>query len=217
VNTPHQATGTPERPGPRWGAFSYPNYRRFWVAALVRVFGMQFHIFAVGWLVVDVLERSPVWLGAVGFAQAVPTIVLSVPAGALADRMEHRRLLLLSQGALMLNYLLLATLIMTDVANIWHVIAWSVVTGALSAVGNPAQNAIIPRLIEMRAIASAVALMSAIWNGTRIIAPGLAGVLIATVGVGQAFLTAGIAFGVSVVLIAVLRVAPMPPAGGRRN
>ncbi|MEX2374072.1 MAG: MFS transporter [Dehalococcoidia bacterium] len=211
--TTHNADPAPdqERP-PRWGALSYPNYRRFWTAALVRVFGMQFHIFAVGWLVVDVLERSPIWLGAVGFAQAIPTIILSVPAGALADRMEHRRLLLWSQGALTLNYLLLAALIMSGTVNIWYVIAWSVVTGCLSAIGNPAQNAIIPRLIEMRAIASAVALMSAIWNGTRIIAPGIAGVLIATVGVGEAFLTAGIAFAVSVVLIAMLRVAPMPPA-----
>jgi hypothetical protein len=52
--------------GPRWGALSYPNYRRFWTAALVRVLGMQFHIFAVGWLVVDVLDRSPIWLGAWG-------------------------------------------------------------------------------------------------------------------------------------------------------
>jgi len=194
----------------RWGALSYPNYRRFWSASLVRVMGMQFHIFAVGWLVVDVLEQSPVWLGAVGFAQAIPTILLSVPAGALADRVEHRRLLLISQAALMINYMVLAALIMSGLANIWYVIVWAILTGCLSAIGNPAQNAILPRLIEMRAIASAVAMMSAIWNGTRIIAPGLAAILIATVGVGEAFLAAGVAFGISVVLIAMLKVAPMP-------
>ena len=211
--TPADTSNADGTPAPRWGALSYPNYRRFWMAALVRVFGMQFHIFAVGWLVVDVLERSPVWLGAVGFAQALPTILLSVPAGALADRMEHRQLLMWSQAALAVNYLILAALIMSGNATIGYVIGWSVVTGCLSAVGNPAQNAIVPRLIEMRAIASAVALMSAIWNGTRIIAPGIAGVLIASVGVGEAFLTAGIAFAISVVLIAMLKVAPMTPAG----
>jgi MFS family permease len=199
-----------DAPRPRWGALSYPNYRRFWTASLVRVFGMQFHIFAVGWLVVDVLEQSPVWLGAVGFAQAIPTILLSVPAGALADRVEHRRLLLISQIALMLNYLMLALLIMSGNATIWLVIGWAALTGCLSAIGNPAQNAILPRLIEMRAITSAVALMSAVWNGTRIIAPGLAGVMIALVGVGEAFLAAAVAFGVSVILIALLKVAPMP-------
>ncbi|GMU39484.1 MAG: hypothetical protein AMXMBFR23_03500 [Chloroflexota bacterium] len=196
----------------RWGALSYPNYRRFWFASLVRVMGMQFHIFAVGWLVVDVLERSAFWLGAVGFAQAIPTILLSVPAGALADRVEHRRLLLASQAMLTVNYLVLALLIMTGHASIGYVIVWAGVTGCLSALGNPAQNAILPRLIEMRAITSAVALMSAIWNGTRIIAPGLAGVLIAVMGVGEAFLAAAVAFALSVVLILTLKIAPMPAA-----
>jgi len=208
---PAEAAGVGEPP-PRGGAFSYPNYRRFWTASLVRVMGMQFHIFAVGWLVVDVLDRSPVWLGAVGFAQAIPTILLSVPAGAMADRVEHRRLLLVSQALLMVNYLVLAVLIMSGTATIWYVIVWAALTGCLSAIGNPAQNAILPRLIEMRAITSAVALMSAIWNGTRIIAPGLAGILIATVGVGEAFLAAAVAFALSVVLIATLKLTPMPVA-----
>jgi MFS family permease len=208
---PAEAAGVGEPP-PRGGAFSYPNYRRFWTASLVRVMGMQFHIFAVGWLVVDVLDRSPVWLGAVGFAQAIPTILLSVPAGAMADRIEHRRLLLVSQALLMVNYLVLAVLIMSGTATIWYVIVWAALTGCLSAIGNPAQNAILPRLIEMRAITSAVALMSAIWNGTRIIAPGLAGILIATVGVGEAFLAAAAAFALSVVLIATLKLTPMPVA-----
>ncbi|PKN80093.1 MAG: hypothetical protein CVU47_09580 [Chloroflexi bacterium HGW-Chloroflexi-9] len=208
---PAETAGVSEPPR-GGGAFSYPNYRRFWTASLVRVMGMQFHIFAVGWLVVDVLDRSPVWLGAVGFAQAIPTILLSVPAGAMADRIEHRRLLLVSQALLMVNYLALAVLIMSGTATIGYVIVWAALTGCLSAIGNPAQNAILPRLIEMRAITSAVALMSAIWNGTRIIAPGLAGILIATVGVGEAFLAAAAAFALSVVLIATLKLTPMPVA-----
>src|SRR5690606_8516440 len=93
---------TTDGPPPgRWGAFGYANYRRFWFAALVRVFGMQFHIFALQWFIVDSLGLSAVWLGAVGFAQAIPTLLLSMPAGLLADRMEHRRLLLVSQILLM--------------------------------------------------------------------------------------------------------------------
>jgi MFS family permease len=195
---------------PAWGAFAYASYRRFWTAALVRVFGMQFHMFAVGYLVVETLDQSPVWLGAVGFAQAIPTIVLSVPAGWLADRYEHRYLLLSSQILLALNYVALAAAIMTGLVDIWIVIGWAVIAGTLSAIGNPAQQAILPRLIDMRAIASAVAAMSAIWNGTRIIGPGAAGILIAAVGVGEAFIVAAAAFAVSVVLIALLRLAPMP-------
>jgi Na+/melibiose symporter-like transporter len=191
-------------------AFAYPSYRRFWTAALVRVFGLQFHMFAIGYLVIDTLDQSPFWLGAVGLAQAIPTILLSVPAGWLADRYEHRRLLIGSQVLLALNYLALALLITTGRVDIGMVVAWAVLTGTLSAIGNPAQQAILPRLIEMRAMASAVAAMSAIWNSTRIIAPGTAGVLIAAIGVGEAFHVAAAAFAVSVVLLALLRPAPMP-------
>jgi MFS family permease len=209
---PHGATPG-EAPTPRWGAFAYPMYRRYWVASLVRVFGMQFHLFAIAWLIVDVLDRSAFWLGAVGISQALPTILLSVPAGLLADRMEHRRLLLISQFFLMINYLLLATLILTDVVNIWMVLVWASVTGALSALGNPAQQAILPRLIDMRSIASAVSLINAIWSGIRIIAPGAAAVMIYLVGPGEAFLLTGIAFAVSIVLILMLRPAPLAPRG----
>jgi len=198
---------------PRWGAFSYPNYRRFWFASLVRVFGMQFHIFAAGWLVVAVLDRSPIWLGVVGLSQALPTIVLSVPAGLMADRFEHRRLLVIGQTLSMTNYLALATLIVTGTVNIWLVIGWAVLAGALSAISNPAQQAILPRLIEMRAMASAVAFNSAIWNSMRIVGPAVAGVLIAAIGVGQAFFVAGAGFAVSTLLIGTLRLAPMPRAG----
>lgn len=200
-------------PAPRWGAFSYPNYRRFWFASLVRVFGMQFHIFAAGWLVVAVLDRSPIWLGIVGISQAVPTIILSVPAGLLADRFEHRRLLVLGQTLSMFNYLALALLIVTGTVNIWLVIGWAILAGALSAISNPAQQAILPRLIEMRAMASAVAFNSAIWNSMRIVAPALAGVLIAAIGVGQAFFVAAAGFAVSTLLIGTLRLTPMAKAG----
>jgi MFS family permease len=194
-----------------WIAFSFPSYRRFWTAALVRVFGLQFHMFAIGFLVVETLDRSPIWLGTVGLAQAVPTILLSVPAGWMADRYEHRHLLLVSQVLMALGYVALAWVIVAGLVDIWMVIGWAVVIGSLSAIGNPAQQAILPRLIEMRAIASAVAAMSAIWNGTRIIGPGAAGLLIAAIGVGEAFLVAAAAFAVSIVLIALLRLTPMPP------
>jgi MFS family permease len=145
----------------------------------------------------------------VGFAQAVPTILLSVPAGWMADRIRAPRLLLVSQVLLALNYLLLAVLITTGRGHL-DGDRLGDGDGRLSAIGNPAQQAILPRLIEMRVIASAVAAMSAIWNGTRVIAPGTAGILIAAIGVGEAFLVAAIAFAISVVLIALLKVAPMP-------
>ena len=85
-------SGQPEpedvAPPGRWGAFSYPNYRRFWVATVARVFGLQFRFIGVGWFVVsrDGLDLSPIWIGIVGLASALPNIVLTVPAGVITDR-----------------------------------------------------------------------------------------------------------------------------------
>ena len=91
----------PAAPTARWGAFSYGRFRRFWLATVARVFGLQFRFIGMGWLVVssEGLDLPYSWLGIVGLAGSLPTIVPSVPAGILADRYEHRRILFASQSA----------------------------------------------------------------------------------------------------------------------
>jgi hypothetical protein len=92
------------------------------------------------------------------------------------------------------------------------VIVWQAVVGALAALGTPAHAAILPRLIDMRVMPSAVALQSSIWNSMRIVGVALAAVLLALIGTGQAFLVAAFAFALSTVLIATLRPTPQPAA-----
>lgn len=195
--------------GPRWGAFSYPNYRRYWISMVARVFGLQFRFIGQAWLVSVVLDRSPIWLGIVGLASALPTILLSVPAGIVADRFDTRRILVLSQSATAVLTVLMATLIVTGTANIWIVIVWGVAVGALAALANPAQAAILPRLIDMSAMPSAVAFTSSVWNSMRIIGPAGAGAMIAVIGTGQAFFVTAGGFAVSAVLMATLRLSPI--------
>lgn len=193
---------------PRWGALAYPNYRRYWLATLSRVFGMQFRFIGSLWLANE-LTGSPAWLGMVGLANAIPTIVLSIPAGALADRADARKLIMIGQGLTAVAHLALAVLTVTEIVTIWMLLAWAVLVGVLAALTNPAQNALLPRLIDMRVIASAVAYVSSIWNSMRIIGPAIAGVLIAVVGTGNAFFVSAAGFAVSTVLIAALRLKPL--------
>jgi MFS family permease len=201
----------PEPTPRRFGAFSYAPYRRFWVAALCRVFGLQFRFIALPWMVVseEGLDLSPIWLGIVGLSAALPTIAFSVPAGILADRYEHRRILAWSQGATAALSLLLAFGILRDLVNVWLLIAWAVTAGCLTAVSMPAQSAILPRLIEPASMPSAVALISSIWNTMRILGPASAGVLIAWIGIGQAFFVTAAGFALSALLIATLRLDPL--------
>ncbi len=195
---------------PRWGAFAYPNYRRFWISNVARVFGLQFRFIGTGWLVVDGLDKSAIWIGIVGLAVALPTIVLSVPAGIVSDRYDTKAILVFSQAATAALSFVLAFAILADAANIWFVIGWSVLVGALAALANPAQNAILPRLIEMKVMPSAVALNSSVWNTMAIVGPATAGILIAVVGTGQAFFVTAVGFSISAVMVMRLRLDPVP-------
>ncbi len=208
MTAPPRPADADEAPVPRFGALGYPNYRRFWFANVARVFGMQFRFIGAGWLVTE-LTPSPVWLGIVGVASALPMILLSVPAGALADRFDSKRLLVWSQVSTALSMLAMALLIVAGLVNVWVVVVWSVLVGVPMALGNPAQNAILPRLIEKPAIPSAVAYMSGIWNVVGIVGPAAAGILIALIGTGQAFFVTAAGFGLSAILLQTLRLAPI--------
>lgn len=189
------------------GAFSYPNYRRYWLAGVAMVFGLQFRFIGSGWLV-HTLTDSPFWLGVPGVVSAIVTIALTIPAGALADRLDCRRLLVIGRAASGLLHGALGLAIWLDQATVALVVAWAAIAGALAALTNPAQAALLPRLIERRAMQSAVAYTSAIWNSMRIIGPAAAGLMIAWVGIGQAFFVTMGGYALSAGLVASLHLTP---------
>ena len=201
-----------EEPVGRYGAFSYPQYRRYWVSMVARVFGLTFRFIGIPVFVQFDLDLSPAWLGIASISAAVPTILLSVPAGLLADRYDHQKILLTSRVGVAALSFLLAFGIMAGEVNIWHVIGWQVVVGALSALSTPARAAILPRLIDMRVMPSAIAFQSSIWNTMRIVGGAIGGVMLAVMGTGQAFLVTAIGFTLSAFLIASLRPKPQAPA-----
>ncbi len=196
--------------GPPRGAFSYPNYRRYWFASMAMVFGVQFRFIGSGWLVHE-LTGSAFWLGVPGVISALATILLTVPAGLLADRLDNQRLLVAGRALACRAHLALALLTVTGTVQVWMVLVWAGVTGVLAAVTNPAQNALLPRLIERPAMASAVALAAAIWNSMRIVGPAAAGIVIAVVGIGQAFFVTTAGYAISTLLVWSLRLEPQAP------
>ena len=177
------------------------------------VLATQFRFIGAGWLVHQLTE-SPFWLGVPGIISAVVTVLLMLPAGALADRVDNQHLLSIGRGLSGLAHLAIAILTVTEVVEVWMVLVWAAVTGALGALTNPAQAALLPRLIDRTAMASAVALNGAIWNGLRIVGPAAAGLLIAAVGIGQAFFVTAAGYALSTYLTATLKLAPQTREGG---
>jgi MFS family permease len=141
---------------------------------------------AQGWLILR-LTDSPTSLGIAGFIGMVPTLLLTLYAGVLADRLDRRRLLIATQLALAALSALLALLVATGAIAFWQVLLISLLSGAAGAMSLPAFQALLPTLVDRRAIGNAIALNSAQFNFTRALGPALAGLLVASVGEASSF------------------------------
>ncbi len=183
----------------------YPAYRQYWFGTLASVSGFQMFTASQFWLI-HKLEESPLFLGYVGLANAIPAIALNLFGGVFADKLNQRRLIMTTQTIVASLIFLLATLTLTGVVNVWHVLGIAFITGAVNAFDQPARQALYPHLIERKVMTSAVALNSSIWQGTRIVAPAVAGLIIGFAGIAESFYVAGAGFLAMAIVIAMLSV-----------
>ncbi len=167
-------------------ALSSPNYLIFWIGALVSVTGVQMQMVAQGWLVYR-LTNSPLYLGVVGLFNAVPTIVLSLFGGVVADRVNRLRLLMVTQSCTALIMIVLATLTATGAIQVWHILLLTFLSGSVWAFDQPTRQALVPQLVERHQLPSAIALISTVWQLSRIVGPSIAGVLVAVAGEAACF------------------------------
>ena len=131
------------------------------------------------YVIIHRLTHDPKYLAWVALASAVPAIVLNIYGGVLADKLERRRLIAITQiinGSLIL---ILTILTFAEIVRPIHVIVLAFFSGAVNAFDQPARQALFPSLINPKVIMTAVALNSALWTGIRIVAPAFAGFIIA--------------------------------------
>jgi MFS family permease len=193
----------------RLPALASPTFRRFLSAATVGSVGSWMQATAQGWLVLE-LTDSAAALGLVAALQALPTLLLSVVAGVIADRVDRRRLLagtqLFSAGVA----LVLAILTTTGLIQFWQVALLALLAGTAGAIQTPAYQAIVPSLVDRAAIGSAVALNSAQFNLSRILGPSIAGAVIAAGGLQIAFWGNALALVIVATVLWRLRIVTPP-------
>ena len=195
----------------KWGplslppALGYPAFRAFWLGSVASVAGFQILRFAQFWLIFE-LTGSPLNLGYVGLANGLPAIFLNLFGGLAADRMDQRRLIMVSQTITASLVFLLATITLLDMVSVWHLLTISFLAGAVESFDQPARRSLFPHLIDRRVMASAVALNSSMWPANRIMAPAVAGFIISLGGTQSAFYVAGAGFLVLVAVTYFLRV-----------
>ena len=186
-------------------ALQYPAFRAFWLGMLVSVGGFQILRFGQFWLIFE-LTGSPLALGYVGLANGIPAIFLNLFGGVAADRMDQRRLIYVTQTITASLIFLLAVITLMGMVEVWHLLTISFLAGAVEAFDQPARRALMPQLIDRKVMSSAVALNSSIWPGTRIMAPAVAGFIIALWGTEACFFVATVGFLVMAAVIFRLRV-----------
>src|SRR5215831_3557764 len=170
----------------RLAALRHRDFRLFWSGQLVSLIGTWMQSVGQAWLVLE-LTRSPFSLGFVNALQFLPVLFLSTVGGALSDRLSKRRILLVTQAAMMVQALVLPALVATGHVRYWHVAVLASVYGLGRAIDIPARQAFVTDLVGRADLPNAVALNSLVFNGARIVGPAAAGLLIDRFGVALAF------------------------------
>lgn len=188
-----------------------PDYRRLWGADLVASAAHEIVAVAVPFQVY-VLTGSSLAVGLVGAAELVPLLLGSLAAGAFVDAHDRRRLILIAQVGAAGCAVALALLASAGSPPLVAIYALAAAIAAFASIEAPVRNASIPQLVGAHHLPSALALNQIVGQLTALGGPALAGVLLATFGVTAVYVTAVAGFAVA--LLAILRVRPMPPAGG---
>ena len=168
---------------PTFRALGVRNYRVYAIGSVISNIGTWMQNTAQAWLVL-VLTGSGSVLGITVALQFLPTLVLSPLGGVLADRFPKRNLLRVMQVGMAVPAAILGALAITEVVEVWHVYALSLLFGVARALEAPARQSFVAEMVCRDDLGNAVALNSASFNAGRLIGPGVAGLLIATFGAG---------------------------------
>jgi len=183
-------------------AFSYRNYRLFFVGQILSLIGSWISMTATSWLVYR-LTGSALMLGVVGFAGQLPGFALGPFAGAYLDRWNRHRVLVTTQAISMVQSFALAVLTLTGHITVEAIIILNAIQGFVNAFDMPArQTFLVAMITDKEDLANAIAMNSSMFNAARLVGPSIAGIIIAASGEGMCFLIDGVSY--LAVLVALL-------------
>jgi MFS family permease len=192
-----------------FASLSVRNYRLLFQGNFATQIGFGMQQVAFGWLILDI-TNDPFYLGLNGFAFMFPMLVISPFGGVIADRFARHRVLLVTQSLLMVIALTIAILVYLNLATVWYLLGLSLLIGTTMSINVPSRQALVSDLVGKDLLANAVTLHSVSLNASRIIGPGIAGLIIAVVGIFGCFVVQALGYVWSVTNILLMRVTPRP-------
>ncbi|MEO0085177.1 MAG: MFS transporter [candidate division WOR-3 bacterium] len=195
-----------------FSALRIRDFRLYWFGQLISFIGTWMQNIAANWLILD-LTGSAFFVGLNSTLTWMPSWLLTLPAGVLADRLNKRNIMIVTQSTLAILALLLAVLTWTGTVTVTHILAIGCLAGFVVAVNSPVVQAIIPELVRGRDILNAVALNSIMFNSARIIGPSAAGVVLGALGPGACFGLNSLSFLAIIIPLALIRLSPPQRSG----
>ena len=191
-------------------SLKFHNYRIWFFAALVANTGTWMQRVAQDWLVLRILtDDSASATGLTTALQFLPALFLSAHSGLIADRVDQRRFLMVTQSAMGVISALLAVDVLAGRAQLWHVYVAAFATGVAAAYDSPARQIFVARMVPAGDLSNAVGLNSASFNAARLLGPAAAGLDIAWVGAGWVFLVNALTFLFPALALATMRIAEL--------
>lgn len=191
-----------------FASMKYPNFRIWFIGQLVSLVGTWTQSAAQGYLIYE-LTQSPAYLGYVSFAGGLPSWLFTLYAGAIADRIPRRTLIIITQSAMMILAFILATLTFTNLVQPWHIIILSFLLGVCNAFDAPARQAFVIELVEREVLTNAIALNSTMFTSAIVVGPAVGGIAYAAVGPEWCFLLNGISFIAVIAALMLMKLTPM--------
>jgi MFS family permease len=186
------------------------NYRIFFTGQVVSLAGTWMQNVALAWLVIE-LSGSALAIGALAFWRFIPFTVFGLVAGVVADRIESRKLVMATQASAMAISIALAVVTLTGTATLPIVYVLAALGGVALAFDAPGRQSLTFQMVGPRELPNAVALNSGLFNGSRVIGPAIAGLVIAAVGTGLCFVLNAVSFLAVLTALAIVREEELIP------
>jgi MFS family permease len=187
-----------------WKVLKQRDFGLFWVSLLFSAIGTQISAVAIAWQVYQI-TNSPLQLGLTGLFRALPVMILSLPGGVLADRMDRRKLLIMTQSLAALLSLTLGALTSAGKIEVWQIYAVTFLSGAVGIFDAPARTAMIPALVSAEQLASAYALNITWRQIATLTGPFVGGIVLSAWGIGQAYYLDAASFVAVIVCLASMQ------------
>ena len=191
-------------------AFHYRDFRLMWFGACTSSVGTWMQIVAQGWLIYR-LSHSAFLLALDQFLGGIPIFLFSLIGGVVADRVERRKILLMSQYVQMTSATVLTILVTAGAVHVWQILSLSFVNGLAQSFGGPAYSALIPTLVDRDDMPNAIALNSIQFNLAVTVGPALAGITLAKLGEKWCFGLNAVSFLAPIITLSIITARFLPP------